>query len=72
MAPSKIGLCEVCGKKPATRKVRFSARYLQTTIMGFLEEEALAVAPFEKRVCEGCLANLQAAENVTDLTFERL
>jgi len=40
--------------------------------MGFLEEEALAVAPFEKRVCEGCLANLQAAENVTDLTFERL
>jgi len=67
-----IGLCEVCGKAPATRKARFTAKYLQTTSIGVLEEETLVGVPLEKRVCDGCLASLEAAKNVTNLTFERL
>jgi len=69
---SAPGLCEICQKRPATRKAKFSAQYLQTTSAALFEEEALAGVELEKRVCEECLNNLQNAKNVTDLTFERL
>ena len=69
---SAPGLCEVCGKRPATRKAKFNAQYLQSTSAAVFEEESLAKAELEKRVCEECLKSLQNAKNVTDLTFERL
>ena len=69
---SAPGLCEVCERRPATRKAKFSAQYLQSTASALFEEESLAGAQMEKRVCEECLSQLQNAKNVTDLTFERL
>jgi hypothetical protein len=69
---SAPGLCEICQKRPATRKARFSAQYLQTTSAAVFEEEGMAAVEVEKRVCDQCLSNLQNAKNVTDLTFERL
>ena len=66
------GLCEVCGRRPATRRAKFSAQYLQSTASAIFEEESMAGAELVKRVCEECLTQLQDAKNVTDLTFERL
>ncbi len=66
------GLCEVCQKRPATRKAKFNAQYLQSTSVAVFEEETLAGVELEKRVCEQCLNDLQNAKNVADLTFERL
>ena len=66
------GTCEVCVKKPATRKAKFTAQYLQTSAMPLFDEESLVTGEFEKRVCEECLVWLQNAKNVTNLTFERL
>jgi hypothetical protein len=69
---SASGLCEVCERQLATRRVKFSAQYLQTISAAVFDEESLVGGQFEKRVCEGCLKMLQNAKNVTDLTFERL
>jgi hypothetical protein len=66
------GVCEVCEKRPATRKVKFSAQYLQTSSAAVFEEESLVAVELEKRICEDCLTSLQNAKNVTNLTFERL
>jgi hypothetical protein len=69
---SAPGLCEVCQKRPATRKAKFKAQYLQSTSAAVFEEETLTGVELEKRVCEQCLSDLQNAKNVADLTFERL
>jgi hypothetical protein len=69
---SALGMCEICEKRPATRKAKFSAQYLQSTSTAIFDEESLVGVVLEKRVCEECLSNLQNAKNVTDLTFERL
>jgi len=69
---SALGSCEVCGRRPATRKAKFNAQYLAATSAALFEEENLAGVQLEKRVCEECLKTLQDAKNVTDLTFERL
>ena len=69
---SAPGLCEVCQKRPATRRTKFSAQYLQSTASSIFDEESLAAVELEKRVCEQCLSELQNAKNVTNLTFERL
>jgi hypothetical protein len=66
------GLCEVCERQPATRKAKFTAQYLQATASAIFEEEGMAGAELEKRVCEDCLKKLQDAKNVSNLTFERL
>ncbi len=66
------GLCEICGKKPATRKAKFTAQYLQSSSMAMFDEESLVASEFEKRVCEECLGSLQNAKNVTNLKFDRL
>ena len=69
---SAPGLCEVCQKRPATRKAKFNAQYLQSMSAAVFEEETLTGVELEKRVCEQCLNDLQNAKNVADLTFERL
>jgi hypothetical protein len=69
---SAPGLCEVCERRPATRKAKFNAQYLQSTSSVVFDEESFVNVELEKRVCEGCLNNLQNAKNVTNLTFERL
>ena len=66
------GLCDLCERRPATRKAKFSAQYLQSSSSAIFEEEALTGVDLEKRICEQCLASLQNAKNVTNLTFERL
>jgi len=66
------GMCQVCERKPATRKAKFTAQYLQSSSMPLFDEESLVAGEFEKRVCEECLASLQNAKNVENLTFERL
>ena len=66
------GLCEICGKKPATRKAKFTAQYLQSSSVALFDEESLVTGEFEKRTCEQCLESLQNAKNVTNLTFDRL
>ena len=69
---SAPGRCEICEKRPATRKAKFSAQYLQSTSSAVFDEESLVGVEVEKRVCEECLNNLQNAKNVTNLAFERL
>lgn len=64
--------CELCEKRPATRKAKFTAQYLQATSAALFEEENLIEAQIEKRVCETCLKKVQDAKNVANLTFERL
>jgi hypothetical protein len=66
------GLCEVCERRPATRKAKFSAQYLQSISAAVFDEESLVGVELEKRVCDECLNHLQNAKNVTNLTFERL
>jgi len=66
------GVCEICEKRPATRKAKFTAQYVQSTLAAIFEEESLVGAELEKRICEECLKSLQKAKNVTGLTFERL
>lgn len=66
------GMCQICERKPATRKAKFTAQYLQSSSMPLFDEESLVAGEFEKRVCEECLASLQNAKNVANLTFERL
>ena len=62
----------MCQENVATRKVKFTAQYLQSTSLAIFDEESLATTDFEKRVCEDCLRSLQNAKNVTNLTFERI
>jgi hypothetical protein len=66
------GTCEICEKRPATRKAKFTAQYVQSSAMPLFDEESLVADEFEKRVCEDCLVSLQNAKNVANLTFERL
>jgi hypothetical protein len=66
------GVCELCEKTIATRKVKFKAQYLESASAGLLEEESMNQVDVEKRVCEKCLDSLKNAKNITDLTFERL
>lgn len=66
------GLCEVCQRRPATRKARFTAQYLESMPVPPVVEERVVSVQLERRVCERCLANLQKAKNVANLTFERL
>ena len=69
---SAAGLCDLCGKRPATRRAKFNAQYLQSTSSPIFDEESLVGVELEKRVCEQCLSQLQNAKNVSNLTFERL
>lgn len=69
---STPGLCELCEKRLATRKVRFNAQYVQSASMAIFDEESLVGDDFERRVCEECYSSLQNAKNVTNLTFEQL
>jgi len=64
--------CEVCQKKPATRRARFTAHFLQGEPTPLMVEERVAKMEFEKRVCDSCAEQLQSMKNVTDLTFETL
>jgi hypothetical protein len=66
------GSCEVCGKRPATRKAKFTAQSLESAATMPFDEEAMMETNFEKRLCEECLVGLQKAKNVSNLVFERL
>jgi hypothetical protein len=65
-------MCQICERKPATRKAKFTAQSLQSSLMALFDEESLVESEFEKRTCEDCLVSLQNAKNVTNLTFDRL
>jgi hypothetical protein len=64
--------CEMCQRKPATRRVHFTAHFLQADPTPLLVEERVAKMEFEKRVCDDCAGQLQIMKNVTDLSFENL
>jgi hypothetical protein len=64
--------CEVCQKKPATRRARFIAHFLQAEPTPLLVEERFAKMELEKRVCDDCARELQSMKNVTDLSLEEL
>jgi hypothetical protein len=66
------GSCEVCGKRPATRKARFTAQSLESAATMPFDEEAMVETNFEKRLCEECLVALGKAKNVSNLVSERL
>jgi len=61
--------CEMCQRKPATKKAHFTAHFLQTEPTPLMLEEHVAKTEFEKRVCDDCAGQLQNMKNVTDLTF---
>jgi len=71
-ARGRAGACEVCQTRPATRKARFTAHFLQAEPTPLLIEERISEMKFEKRVCEECAGRLRAMKNVTDLSLENL
>ncbi len=66
------GSCEVCARHLATRRAKFTAKYLESSATLPFDEESLREMNFEKKVCEECLATLQKAENVSNLVYDRL
>ena len=64
--------CEVCQRKRATKKARFTAHFLQAEPTPLLIEERVAKMELEKRVCDDCARELQSMKNVTDLSLEEL
>jgi hypothetical protein len=64
--------CEVCEKKPATKRARFTAHFLQGEPTPLMVEERVAKMELEKRVCDDCAKQLQSMKNVTDLSLEEL
>jgi hypothetical protein len=68
----RAGDCEVCQRKPATRKARFTAHFLQAEPTPLLVEERVAKMELKKRVCDDCAKQLQSMKNVTDLSLEEL
>ncbi len=66
------GRCEICEKRPATRRAKFNAQYLQSSSSVLFEEESIVGVEVEKKVCDECLGQLENAKNVANLTFERL
>jgi hypothetical protein len=69
---NSAGDCEVCEKKPATRRARFTAHFLQGEPTPLMVEERVAKMELEKRVCDDCATQLQSMKNVTDLSLEEL
>jgi hypothetical protein len=70
--PERAGDCEICQRKPATRKAHFTAHFLQEDPTPLMVEESVAKVELEKRVCDGCADKLQNMKNVTDLSLETL
>lgn len=68
----RVGDCELCQRKPATRRAKFTAHFLQADPTPLLVEERVAKMEFQRRVCDDCLERLQSMKNVTDLTSEEL
>lgn len=68
----RVSDCEVCQRKPATRRAKFTAHFLQADPTPLLIEERVAKMEFEKRVCDDCAEQLQTMKNVTDLILENL
>lgn len=68
--PVRAGACEVCQTKPATKKARFTAHFLQADPTPLLIEEHVAKMEFEKRVCDDCAGQLQIMKNVSELSLE--
>ena len=64
--------CEVCQRRPATRRAKFTAHFLQADPTPLLVEERIAKMEFEKRVCDACAELLQSMKNVSDLSLEKL
>jgi len=70
--PDRASDCEICQRKPATRRAHFTAHFLQADPTPLMIEEKVAKVEFEKRVCDGCADKLQNMKNVTDLSLENL
>ena len=68
----RSGDCELCQRRPATQRARFTAHFLQADPSPLLVEEHVARMEFERLVCDECAGQLQAMKNVTDLSFESL
>jgi|GEM_PF-5910386 len=66
------GDCEVCQRKAATRKARFTAHFLHSEPTPLMIEEHVAKMEFEKRVCDDCAKQLQSMKNVSDLSLDSL
>ena len=64
--------CEVCQRKPATKRAHFTAHFLQAEPTPLLVEEHVTKTELEKRVCDDCARQLQSMKNVTDLSLEEL
>lgn len=62
----------MCQMKPATRRAKFTAHFLQAEPTPLMIEERVATMEFEKRVCDACAEQLQSMKNITDLQFASL
>lgn len=62
----------MCRIKPATKRAKFMAHFLQAEPTPLMVEERVDKMEFEKRVCDGCAQQLQSMKNVTDLTLGNL
>ena len=67
---SKKGLCELCEKRLAAHKVKFTAQFLESLASPPFDEEKLSSADIQKRICKECVKRLGNAANVTNLVVE--
>jgi hypothetical protein len=68
----RTGDCEMCQRKPATQRAKFTAHFLQADPTPLVVEERVAKMELERRVCDDCAGRLQTMKNVTDLSLENL
>ena len=69
---SKKGLCELCERRPAAHKVKFTIQFVESLATPPFEEEKLSSADIQKRICEECVKGLGGAGNISNLVVEPL
>jgi len=69
---SNKGLCELCEKRIATHKAKFTTQFVESLASPPFDEEKLSSAELQKTVCDECVKELRNSKNLTDLIVESL
>jgi hypothetical protein len=69
---SKKGLCELCEKRIAAHRAKFTTQFVESVVSPPFDEERLSSANLQKKVCEECVKELSNCKNITNLVVEPL
>ena len=68
----KKGLCELCEKRIAAHKAKFTTQFVESVASPPFDEEKLSSADLQKKICEECAKELSNSKNITNLVVEPL